>query len=111
MKDFEDVARELDLDLTSWFVQRLPQGFWEGFHAGNEIYNVSHRRAQRVWALHHEFFKQFDVIVTSDTAPLSRIFLQNGWRTENLNRSRLHKILQKDSELQKTWPLREIERT
>ena len=35
-KDFEEVARELDLDLTSWFVQQLPQGFWEGFHTGNE---------------------------------------------------------------------------
>lgn len=77
--DFEDVAQELNLDVTSWFVQALPTGFWEGFAAGNEIYNVSHRRAQRVWDLHHAFFDQFDVIITSDTAPLSRIFLQNNW--------------------------------
>jgi len=79
-KDFEEVARELDLDLTSWFVQQLPQGFWEGFHAGNEIYNVGPRRAQRVWDRHKDFFNQFDLIVTSDTAPLSRIFLQNEWK-------------------------------
>lgn len=78
-KDFEEVARELDLDLTSWFVQGLPRGFWEGFHAGNEIYNVGPRRAERVWNRHKDFFDRFDLIVTSDTAPLSRIFLQNGW--------------------------------
>ena len=78
--DFEEVARELDLDLTSWFVQHLPQGFWEGFRSGNEIYNVGPRRAQRVWNRHKDFFNQFDLIVTSDTAPLSRIFLQNGWK-------------------------------
>ncbi len=78
--DFEEVARELDLDLTSWFVQHLPQGFWEGFRSGNEIYNVGPRRAQRVWNRHKDFFNQFDLIVTSDTAPLSRIFLQNEWQ-------------------------------
>lgn len=77
--DFEDVAQELDLEVTSWFVQALPAGFWEGFVSGSEIYNVGHRRAQRVWDLHHDFFNQFDVIITSDTAPLSRIFLQNNW--------------------------------
>ncbi len=78
--DFEDVAQELDLDVTSWFVQALPAEFWEGFAAGNEIYNVGHRRAERVWNRHEEFFDTFDVIITSDTAPLSRIFLQNNWQ-------------------------------
>jgi hypothetical protein len=77
--DFEDVAKELNLDVTSWFVQALPAGFWEGFASGNEIYNVGHRRAERVWNRHYEFFNTFDVIITSDTAPLSRIFLQNNW--------------------------------
>lgn len=79
-KDFEDVAQALNLDLTSWFVQSLPRDFWEGFSSGNEIYNVSHARAARVWDRHSEFFDQFDAIVTSDTAPLSRIFLQHNWQ-------------------------------
>ncbi len=78
--DFEDVAQELNLDLTTWYVQALPTGFWEGFASGCEIYNVGHRRAERVWNLHHTFFEQFDLIITSDTAPLSRIFLQNNWQ-------------------------------
>jgi len=79
-RDFEDVAQELGINLTTWYVQALPKDFWEGFSAGNEIYNVGPRRAQRIWNLHKEFFDQFDLIVTSDTVPLSRIFLQNGWK-------------------------------
>ena len=78
--DFQDVAQELELDLTSWYVQSLPQDFWEGYNSGNEIYNVSHHRAQRIWQRHKDFFNQFDVIITSDTAPLSRIFIQNNWQ-------------------------------
>ena len=79
-KDFEEVAREFNFGLTTWYVQDLPKNFWEGFHAANQIYNVGPRRAQRVWDRHKDFFDQFDLIITSDTAPLSRIFLQNGWK-------------------------------
>ena len=79
-KDFEDVAEEFNLNLTSWFVQSLPAGFWEGFASGNEIYNVNHDRAERIWNRHKGFFNQFDMVITSDTAPLSRIFLQNNWQ-------------------------------
>ena len=47
---------------------------------GNAVYNIGHQRAETVWNRHKDYFDKFDVIVTSDTAPLSRIFLQNGWR-------------------------------
>ena len=81
--EFIGVANALGLDLTSWFVQELERvvapGFWEGTYVANEVYNVGPRRAKRVWDKHKDFFNQFDVIVTSDTVPLSRIFLQNGW--------------------------------
>lgn len=80
MNDFEEVGREVALDVTSWFVQRLPEGFWEGSHTANEIYNVGPRRAARVWERHKDYFNTFDAIVTSDTAPLSRIFLQHNWK-------------------------------
>ena len=80
-KDFEEVAQELGIEVTTWFVQQLPKDFWEGFSAGNEIYNVGPSRAQRVWEGHKDFFNTFDAIITSDTAPLSRIFLQNdNWK-------------------------------
>lgn len=40
-------------------------------------YNVGHDRAETLWNQHKDYFNQFDLIITSDTAPLSRIFLQN----------------------------------
>ncbi len=78
-QDFKEVAQELGLDLTTWYVQDLPRGAWEGSHSANEIYNVGPQRAARVWNLHKVFFNTFDCIITSDTAPLSRIFLQHCW--------------------------------
>ncbi len=78
--DFEEVAKEVGLNLTTWFVQRLPEGFWNGKNIGNAIYNLNPQRAQDVWDRHKDFFNTFDAIVTSDTAPLSRIFLQNNWK-------------------------------
>lgn len=77
--DFEEVAQELDLDLTSWYIHDLPRGFWEGSYTGSEVYNVGPQRAARIWNLHKDFFNSFDAILTSDTAPLSRILLQHGW--------------------------------
>jgi hypothetical protein len=81
IKDFETVAQELNLNLTSIYIQRdMPGVKFDGFACGNQIYDITHERAKNVWNKHKLFFEQFDVILTSDTAPLSRIFLQNGWQ-------------------------------
>ena len=42
--------------------------------------NITHKRAEDYWNKYKDYFETFDCIVTSDTAPLSRIFLQNGWK-------------------------------
>ena len=42
-------------------------------------YNVGHDRAAKYYSSNVEYFKTFDVIVTSDTAPISRVFLQHDW--------------------------------
>tara|TARA_B100001121_G_C18699031_1_gene626471 strand:- start:6551 stop:7441 length:891 start_codon:yes stop_codon:yes gene_type:complete len=42
-------------------------------------YNVGHERAEKYYNKHIEYFNTFDVIITSDTAPISRVFLQNKW--------------------------------
>lgn len=42
-------------------------------------YNVGHDRAEKYWNKHKEYFERFDIIITSDTAPISRVFLQNNW--------------------------------
>lgn len=80
IKDFEYVARQLNLNLTSVFVQDQPARWLDGQATGNAIYNIGHARAEKIWNLHQDYFNQFDVIITSDTAPLARIFLQSNWK-------------------------------
>ena len=79
IKDFEEVAKKLGVDLTSWYILGDRPRF-DGYSMGNAVYNIGHQRAETVWNRHKDYFDQFDVIITSDTAPLSRIFLQNGWK-------------------------------
>jgi hypothetical protein len=43
-------------------------------------YNIGHERAVKIWNENKDYYNQFDVIITSDTAPLSRIFLQNEYK-------------------------------
>ena len=42
-------------------------------------YNIDATRAEAGWRANRERFLSYDAIVISDTAPLSRIFLQNDW--------------------------------
>jgi hypothetical protein len=42
-------------------------------------YNIDAKRAEAAWQADRERFFAYDVVVTSDTAALSRIFLQNDW--------------------------------
>jgi hypothetical protein len=79
INDFKQVADELGLDLTSWFVlsSEYPKNYFDGTTAGNAQYNIGHERAERIWNKHKDYFNSFDIIITSDTAPLARIFLQN----------------------------------
>lgn len=83
VKDFEVVANELGLDLTSWYILKSKEDhdkFDPRCPDWNAIYNISHERAERIWQANKDYFNQFDAIITSDTAPLSRVFLQNGWK-------------------------------
>lgn len=43
-------------------------------------YNIGHDRAKEIWNKYKDYYNQFDIIITSDTAPLSRIFLQNNFK-------------------------------
>lgn len=84
INDLQEVARELNWDLTTW----NPLSSYQSAHRflGNQteppmaVYNMTHERAARIYKTNKEYFDTFDCIITSDTAPLSRIFLQNGWR-------------------------------
>lgn len=43
----------------------------------NWNYNIGYARANQIWEEYKDYYNSFDCIITSDTAPLSRIFLQN----------------------------------
>lgn len=77
IREFDAVAEYLSLDVESWFIPDLPGQFFDGVTRGNVLYNITHERAECIWNKHKRFFDQFDAILVSDTAPLSRIFLQN----------------------------------
>lgn len=79
-REIDALAKKYDLEVTTWFVPDLPPLFFDGSSSGNALYNIGHQRAEAVWNIHREFFNTFDFIITSDTAPLSRIFLQNNWK-------------------------------
>ena len=78
-REIEIVSNTISFELTTWFIQDLPGCSFDGATQGSSLYNIGHERSERIWNLHQEFFNSFDVVLTSDTAPLARIFLQNGW--------------------------------
>jgi len=45
----------------------------------NWNYNIGHQRAFDLWNQFKDYYNTFDIIITSDTCPLSRIFLQNNY--------------------------------
>lgn len=79
INNFEAVARELGLELTNFYIHDLSPYEFDGYSKGNVIYNITKKRSEKVWEKHKDFFNSHDVIVVSDTTPLSRIFLQNEW--------------------------------
>ena len=79
IREIEAIAQAVNVNLTSLFIPDLQPKEFDGITTGNALYNISHDRAQNIWNKHKDYFNQFDAIITSDTAPLSRIFLQNGY--------------------------------
>lgn len=53
--------------------------FDDGETTGGELYQINHLRAQKCWDKYKDYFNTFDGIITSDTCPTSRPFLQNNW--------------------------------
>ncbi len=54
------------------------------FEEHDQHYNITKDRALKYWNKYKDYFNTFDCIITSDTAPLSRIFLQNNNWTKKL---------------------------
>lgn len=74
-KEIQYVFTELGYQIDTW---RFDDG--ETDPNSEDIYKITHERAQKCWNLHRDFFEKYDGIITSDTCPLARPFLQNHWR-------------------------------
>jgi hypothetical protein len=70
LKDHQYICSNLGLELESVYSHWdtvLPKG----------CYGLASEQANEIWNKNEDYFKSFDYIITSDTAPLSRIILQN----------------------------------
>ena len=45
----------------------------------NDLYLMDSYKAKKIWEKKSKYFNKFDLIITSDTVPLSRIFLENNF--------------------------------
>ena len=71
--DIEYIAKILNFNLH--FME-----YDDGMSIGCDKYNVTHKKALSAWNKYKDFYNEFDIIITSDTAPISRIFLQNDFK-------------------------------
>lgn len=67
----KDVLDVTGLELTT----KIVTSGRDGYH-----YNMTEDRAWKNWNEHKNFYNEFDTIITSDTAPLSRILLQSDYK-------------------------------
>ncbi len=83
IKDLSHVGQQLGVDITHWNPLSDKRNSYRFLGTDSEhpmaVYNLTHERAERVWKANKHYFESFDLIITSDTAQLSRVFLQNGW--------------------------------
>lgn len=83
INDFNAVCERLGVEcevlshVSEWNTNKSLPTLWE---YSNQHYNVNHSQAEKYWNRYKDYFNEFDCIITSDTAPLSRIFLQNNWQ-------------------------------
>ena len=75
--DIEYVAKQLQFELEF-------MNYTCDLSVGNDKYNITHEKAEYQWNKYKDYYNQFDVIITSDTAPISRIFLQNNFQKKLL---------------------------
>lgn len=77
--DITYIINELNKNVLNEQTDKIKLSFMEFNDGTRGKYNIGHERAEKYWNKHFEYFNTFDVIITSDTAPISRVFLQNGW--------------------------------
>ena len=87
INDFNYVCKQLNIEchILSSFAELNTNKDIDAINEPNaQHYNMTSERASKYWNKYKNYFDEFDCILTSDTAPLSRIFLQNGWNKKLL---------------------------
>lgn len=74
------LCKIFDLELDTWAILDQPSGFLDPLESANSNYLMLADKADRIFKKHKQTFESYDLIITSDIAPLSRIFLQNNWK-------------------------------
>ncbi|MCH9617256.1 MAG: hypothetical protein SP4CHLAM5_07800 [Chlamydiia bacterium] len=77
--EMDYICENLGIDLDTWYLLDQKPAFLDGVSKPSQNYLMDHARAERIFLRHKETFEKYDLIITSDIAPLSRIFLQNNW--------------------------------
>jgi hypothetical protein len=70
--DFEYICEKLNVDLETVYFHDYARNIYKP-----NRYKVSEERAEIWWDDKKDYYQSFDLIITSDTAPLSRMFLQH----------------------------------
>jgi hypothetical protein len=71
--DLNYISNELNINIHH-------EKFTDGVSKSNCIYNIDKIKAQRAWNTYEEYYNSYDCIITSDTAPIARTFLQNNYK-------------------------------
>lgn len=79
-KEIEYVCSQLGIDVTTWNIVKQKSNILEGKGPIKDCYNMTHERAKNIFKRHEREFHKYDIIITSDIAPLARIFLQHNWK-------------------------------
>lgn len=78
--EVEELAKIFDFDLDSWQILQLPERSFDGISRNSHCYIMTEKRAADIYQKHKDTFASYDLIITSDIAPLCRIFLQHNWQ-------------------------------
>ena len=69
--NIEYISKKLNLEFVSQIDDNLK---------GRYIYNIGDEKALNNWNKNKDYYNRFYIIITSDTAPISRVILQNNYQ-------------------------------
>lgn len=76
-KEITAIGKHFGIEIDTLNLMSVPIERYDGCTVGSLRYNITHKRAHEIWKRNRELWSEYDGFITSDTVPLSRIFLQN----------------------------------